>query len=78
MQEKLKKLQDLMTLPTQKWKTKSPSDSSHVVVTERQPNHFTDLLVFLFHSHTVKATIMVLFPQNPADNPTDKDTETDN
>lgn len=59
-----------MTLPTCKWKMKSPSDPSHVVVTECQLNHFTDLLVFLFHRHTVIATFMVLLPQNTADNPT--------
>lgn len=59
-----------MTLPTQKWKTKSPWDSSHVVVTELQLNHFTDLPVFLFHSHTVRAGFVVLLPQNTADNPT--------
>lgn len=59
-----------MILPTQKWKTKSPSDSSHVVVTEPQLNHFTDLPVFLFHSHIVSAGFMVLLPQNTADNPT--------
>lgn len=47
-----------MILPTQKWKTKSPSDSSHVVVTECQPNHFADLPVFLFHSHTVRASTL--------------------
>lgn len=51
-----------MTLPTQKWKTKSPSDSSHVVI-EPQLNHFTDLPVFLFHSHTVSESFVALLPQ---------------
>lgn len=61
-----------MILPTQKWKTKSPSDSSHTVVTECQLNHFIDLPVFPFHSHAVIATFMALLPQNTADKPTRK------
>lgn len=59
-----------MTLPTQKWKIRSPSDSSHVVVTECQLNHFMDLPVLLLHSHTGIASFMVLLPHNTAENPT--------
>lgn len=65
-----------MTLPTCKWKTKSPSDPSHVVVTECQLNHFTDLLVFLFHRHTVIATLWYCFHRTLQIIPLDKDTET--
>lgn len=61
-----------MTLPIQKWKTKSPLDSSPIVVTECQLNHFIDLLVFFFHSHAVIATFMAWLPQNTADKPTRK------